>query len=219
MSVRYWDGLKVWWWAFSRTLNNSDKESFVNTLLVISTLARWPELSKQERATLKGVIFIILEWKYVKEREKIQAQQFKFWTIPIYPSIPLDGVKVDPFTRTSTNGCTFSIEIQTSAPKTNWGIRSNQASGYAEHHTNWFYGSLLICLPLSWQNRDLCDMEHSISCSKITIIMLQYFTRCHTKKCIRTQIRLFDHPSPPLKLHAHHHLQQIEEKLCFYYLT
>lgn len=129
MSVKFWDGLKVWWWAFSRTLYNSDKESFVNTLLVTSTLARWPELSKQETATLKGVILVILYCKYVKEHKKIQVPQLEFWIIPIYPSIPLDGAKVDLSTTISKQqGCTFSNKIQTSAHKTNWGIRSN-----AEH--------------------------------------------------------------------------------------
>lgn len=158
MRVKFWDGLKVWWWAFSRTLHNSDKEPFVNTLLVTSTLARWPELSKQETATLKGVILIILDCKYVKEHKKIQVPQLELWIIPIYPSIPLDGAKVDLSAATSKQqGCTFSNKIQTSAHKTSWGTRSNQASGCAEHHTNWFYGSLLLCSPLSWQNRHLLD--------------------------------------------------------------
>lgn len=122
----------MWWWAFSWMFNNSDKESSVNTLLVISTLARWPELSKRRKSNqpffiLKGVVLIILECNCVKERQKHKCK-FEFWITPIYPSIPLDGANLDLNTRTSIPRCAFSQETQTGTPKINHGIRSNLAS-------------------------------------------------------------------------------------------
>lgn len=65
-----------------------------------------------------------------------------------------------------------------------------------------------------------CDMEHSIFCSKITICYVAILhPLLHIFFLIRTHVGLFDNLFYKLKLHGHHHLQQIEKRVVFYSLT
>lgn len=109
--------------------------------------------------------------------------QLEFWIIPIYPSIPLDGAKVDLSTTSKQQGCTFSNKIQTSAHKTNWGIRSNAEHLCRTPHKLVLWKSSTLFSPfLAKPSLAGHHVTWNIAYSavKSLYIMLQYFTPCYT---------------------------------------